>query len=450
MIPLHDLLSKVSTAFRYAVSIQSGYKRYFDIKLYSFAGTVGSNSLSGCQKCCTIGVHSTILKCTIFPKTICTERTDKGFRARKYLGHHKDYKIREIGKKRLRRVPIVSPLLQLNIDMVQDIVVADSLHLLHLGIMKRLLKIFIEGHPVCDYAKLKKCQVEKLSALITAQKTPLEIHRSVRGLGVISHWKGSECAVFLNYIGIGALKHFLNDDLFKMFVYLFCATTICSSGYYRRLWPVAHKLFEHFIAFYYKIFNSVTSNVHNLIHVSSECERFGGLDGISTYPFENHLYVTRNLIRSGNHPLEQVANRLTEIMYANENVMLRPIIKYPVLFNSLKNNPNKYSGVKLRENSTLTSDYANKWFFTKSCDIVSLKYIDQSGICGETVIEMNNVFDQPFPSSVIHVYQTKNLSNMAPPKMFAFSDVICKFFITNIYGVTIFVPLHHTLPSQND
>lgn len=159
--------------------------------------------------------------------------------------------------------------------MVQDITVSDSLHLLHLGVMKRLLKIFIEGHPVCENAKLNKRQVENLSSLIIAQKMPLEIHRAVRGLDVISHWKSSECAVFLDYIGIGALKHFIDDDLYKMFVYFFCATFIFSSGYYRRLRPVAHKLFEHFITFYYNIFKSVTSKVHNLIHVSSECNRFG-------------------------------------------------------------------------------------------------------------------------------------------------------------------------------
>lgn len=388
------------------------------------------------------------MKCTIFPKTICSERTDEGFRARQYGGHHKDYKVREIGKRTLRKVAVVSPLLKLNIDMVQDITVADSLHLLHLGIMKRLLKIFIEGHPVCDYAKLNKREVEKLSLLITAQKMPLEMHRAVRGLDVISHWKGSECAVFLNYIGIGALKHFLSEDIFKMFVYFFCATTICSSVHYRVLWPVAHKLFEHFITFYYKMFKSVTSNVHNLIHVVSECQRFGALDSLSAYAFENHLYVIKNLIRTGNYPLPQIANRLTEIMYANENVVLRPTIKYPVLFKSMRAISNKYFGIKLRENFTLTSDIPNKWFLTKSNDVVALKYVDQTGITGEKLIEVNSVFDQPFNSSVINVYQTKNLTNVAPPKLFAFSDVICKFvIITNIYGVTIFVPLHHTLPS---
>lgn len=85
--------------------------------------------------------------------------------------------------------------------------------------------------------------------------------------------KSSECSVFLNYIVIDSLHKLLPENHFKMFVNLFCAVTICSSDYYRRFLPVAHKFFENFIAYHYQLFTSVTTNVHNLIHVSQECGR---------------------------------------------------------------------------------------------------------------------------------------------------------------------------------
>lgn len=180
-------------------------------------------------------------------------------------------------------MPIITPLLRLPIDIVQTVTVADSLHLLHLGVMKRLIVNYKDGY--ASAFKMTAVGVSQLSAMIVEQKMPVEIHRAVRPIDVICHWKASECAVFLNYIGIGALKYFVPENHFQMFINLFCAVTICSSDIHRRFLPVAHKLFENFITYYYQIFKGVTSNIHNLIHVVQECEQFGSLPGLSAYPF---------------------------------------------------------------------------------------------------------------------------------------------------------------------
>lgn len=59
----------------------------------------------------------------VFSSKVSSPRTDEDFRGLKYGVHHK----------------IDSPLLKLPIDMVEQFPVSDSLHLIHLGIMKRLL-----------------------------------------------------------------------------------------------------------------------------------------------------------------------------------------------------------------------------------------------------------------------------------------------------------------------
>lgn len=403
------------------------------------------NAQAGCLKCSTKGVRSTLLGCTIFPDTNCELRTDAGFRQREKPDHHRNYIVRRNGKRYTE--PIVSPLLRLPIDMVEDVTVADSLHLLHLGVMKRLIVSFKDGHDGCAF-KWRTSSVDQLSAILMQQKMPMEFHRAVRGLDVICHWKASEGAVFLNYIGIGLLKHFIPEVHYKMFVNLFCAVTICSSDYYRRFLPVAHKLYENFITYHYQLFQSVTSNVHNLIHVSQECERFGALPGLSAYPFENHLYTIKNLIRTGRQPLKQVINRLTELMITNEyNPEIS--VNYPRLYNAMNKNKNedKYLCVKIRDGFTLASDNANKWFLTKNKEIVALQYVEKTGIYGAKLNVITNVFQQPFNSSIIHVFQSNNALNVAAPRLFQFTDVLCKFVTTNIMGKTIFVPLHHTLPS---
>lgn len=53
-----------------------------------------------------------------YPKFECPRRTDESFRNRTDEDHHKED----------------TPLTDLPIDMVEDFVVADSLHLFHLGI----------------------------------------------------------------------------------------------------------------------------------------------------------------------------------------------------------------------------------------------------------------------------------------------------------------------------
>lgn len=60
--------------------------------------------------------------------------------------------------------------------------------------------------------------------------------------------------------------------------------------------------------------DSISSNVHNLCHLIKDVERFGVLPKISAYPFENMLQFMKNLIRHGNRPLSQAANRLSELV----------------------------------------------------------------------------------------------------------------------------------------
>lgn len=56
-----------------------------------------------------------------FPQIDCMPRSDEMFRNRSQQGHHKTYSLLE----------------QLQINMIDDFVTSDPLHLVELGIMKR-------------------------------------------------------------------------------------------------------------------------------------------------------------------------------------------------------------------------------------------------------------------------------------------------------------------------
>ncbi|XP_021708989.1 uncharacterized protein LOC5577785 isoform X2 [Aedes aegypti] len=408
-------------------------------------GVTNFNAIHGCLKCCTIGEYSKELRTTVFPQTVAECRTDRGFRDRLYGKHHQEYVQRRDGK--LTRTPIETPFLKLPIDMIEEFIVSDSLHLLHLGVMKKLLMTYRDGH--CNVSKWSKGTVQEISKALDLIKLPMEIHRSVRGMDYVNHWKASEFGSFLSYIGIVVLKQFLNEEHYKNFARLFCATTICSTNYYRSYIPVAKILFKEFIATFDTHFGSVTSNIHNLVHVAEEVERKGPLSSISTYPFENHLYQIKKQVRSGRHPLSQIINRMTE--RDKHNIINSSAIEtYPSLKEPSKIHDLKFLTIKLNPNCTLRANFADKWFLTKKYKIVAMDFADSVGIHGREMISpQSNLFEDPLTSNSFHVYVTNTSLDFTNSKQYLLSSILCKLVVVVIGNITAFVPLVHTLPTES-
>ncbi|XP_055522712.1 uncharacterized protein LOC129716893 [Wyeomyia smithii] len=168
-------------------------------------GVVNFNGIHGCLKCTTEGEYSYISRTVVFPNIHCALRTDTEFRRKIYGKHHKED----------------SPILKLpGFDIIKDIVIADPLHLLELGVMKRCLIGWRDGS-LGFTAKLCGREIEKLSAALTSMKLPLEIHRSMRGIDCIAFRKGVELRIFLNYVGVVILKDILDERVYFHFLLLF-------------------------------------------------------------------------------------------------------------------------------------------------------------------------------------------------------------------------------------
>lgn len=108
------------------------------------------------------------------------KRNNDDFRSKMYGQHHKSD----------------SPLLKLNIDMIEDIPVSDSLHLIDLGLMKRLLIGWRDGNFGTYLTKWSARDIYEVNNFLSECQMPAEIHRSVRSLDVLAHWKGSEYRCF--------------------------------------------------------------------------------------------------------------------------------------------------------------------------------------------------------------------------------------------------------------
>lgn len=395
------------------------------------------NAQNGCQKCTVSGEYSYLSHCNYFPQTSNLKRTDCGFRNRIYGSHHK----------------IDSPLLRLPIDMIADFPGGDSLHLIDLGIMKKCLLGWRDGKLGNYRCKWSAKDTSDISQLLVQIKLPREIHRAVRGLDCVGHWKGLEFRSFLYYIGIAVLKPFLPADVYEHFLTLFCAITICSSEAHAHLVDLAQTMLLHYLENYVKIYGEdfIASNVHNLNHLVDDVKRFGILSKFSAYPFESKLYQIKNMIRSGHKPLAQVAKRSSEL---NQLVTddAAPNMQTPILKNAIVNSATDietkmYARVDF-ENYSLSKDVANKWFLTKSNQIVMFENVAQ---CGETLTisgfplrKITDFFETPIKSSHLSIFHStceKNIITKYDPLA-----IKCKMVAIPLKDKgTVFIPLLHTL-----
>ena len=421
----------------------------FNLKHIPFSGTAYFNAQNGCQKSTTIGEYSYISHTNYFSPTGCPPRTDADFRNKKYGSHHKND----------------TPLLRLSIDMIKDFPVGDSLHLIDLGITKKLLLGWRDGKFGTLNTKWPAITVTNLSQKLLQLKMPREIHRALRGLDCIGHWKGLEFRTFLHYVSIVVLKPFLSSDVYEHFLSFFCAITICSSEGHSHLLDLANMLLAHFLNHFKDFYGEdyVSSNVHNLCHLVDDVKRFGILSKFSAYPYENKLYQIKNLIRSGKNPLSQIAKRLSELNQISKNVDHNqdknnspPVLKKEIVnFKIPDNEPffdskTRAYGQIDQKGVSLSSDFPNQWFLTKSNEVVAMNVAfkndkEEIKIRGSCLRRLKPFFVTPIRSSVLHIHQAVHSESNI--KYYDLRDIKCKMVAIPIDDKknTVFIPLLHTL-----
>lgn len=408
------------------------------------------NGQHGCLKCDTVGEYSYNTNCNIFPHTHCNPRTDAGFREKIYEGHHK----------------IDSPLLQLPVDMIKDFPTSDRLHLIDGGHTKRLLIGWREGSFKNSGLKLSARDVSQISFSLGKIKMPKEIHRSVRGLDCVHHWKGTEFYTFLHYISIVVMKDFLPNDVYEHFLLYFCSITILSSEKFLKYINCAEAMLSQYLELFRNIYGEqyITSNVHNLVHVVDDVRRYGSLSTFSSYPFENMLgHIKVLLVRRGTHNvLASVAKRIIEIHGIQNDINNKnEKMTYPKLFkksDDVNLEPDLFDDNSLTyeyyykiefEKFMLNSSNENKWFLTVNNEIVGFKYVIYASnhniyIYGASLTDAYDFFKDPITSTTLNIYRSNCIANA--PQLYSVNDIKCKLVcISYKHSSAIFFPLLHTL-----
>ena len=179
---------------------------------------------------------------------------------------------------------------QLNIGMVSQFPI-DYMHCVCLGVVKRLLSLWMKGPLVCrqglGFQRLVNERLKEVRGYL-----PREFLRKGRSLSDVERWKAVEFRQFLLYTGPIVLQGSLLEKFYEHFLMLF-VTIYCLSSplFVDNYCQYADQLLKAFVkemgGLYGK--NQYVYNIHSLVHLAEDVSKYGILDLFSAFPFESYL-----------------------------------------------------------------------------------------------------------------------------------------------------------------
>ncbi|XP_067630062.1 uncharacterized protein [Eurosta solidaginis] len=255
------------------------------------SGVMSFNAKHGCPRCYIGGDWDGKV---YLPTTSGIPRTDISFEKRDHVSHHSPQfrqqkpVLEDAGFKMVSQFPL------------------DCMHLVDLGVVKRFLKSLNSD------ANIRKIN-ENIKFI--SNYFPSEFCRTARSLDEVSRWKATEFRQFLLYTGIFVLKDCISSELYFLFLLLHTGIRLLSSERsFRSEADVAQDILEHFVTQFSIMFGkeSVTFNIHGLLHLSECVKDLGPLDSFSAYRFENFMQFLKKIVRKPNQILQQLFLRLKE------------------------------------------------------------------------------------------------------------------------------------------
>lgn len=279
----------------------------------------------------------------------------------------------------------------------------EYMHLVCLGIMKRLLSSFLTNNHGLLPCRLSSSMRDKLESHVTFFKAslPHEFNRKIRSFTQHMFYKATEYRTLLLYTGPILFRQVLPRAYFQHFLLLHFAIYVFTSDRHSDLYVVAKGCIDKFLYEIAELFTNAgyTYNAHCLSHLYDFVLQLGPLDNFSAFKFENYLYLLKRRIKSGSFVLTQTVNSLGILrnMYIKEyNEPLHFSNKHPnncaaVIYNSDK--------VYIIISSV---NYSNNKVF----------------LCGHILKFKTVLYSYPYPSSTLGIglynLTNKHVSDLAP------------------------------------
>lgn len=361
-------------------------------------------------------------------------RTDETFLLRHNEDHHlNNSPFENIGLKMVTQFPL------------------DYMHLVCLGVMKRLTKLWIQG---IKGIKLRASQINQLSTdlKLLIPYIPREFSRKPRGLDEVDRWKATEFRLLLLYTGLATLWSYLPNDYLRHFYVLHCAISIlCNPADCKYNNEYAHKLLVHFVQASKVLYSEkyITYNMHNLIHLHEDVKNHGCLDMFSAFPFENYFQEMKKMLRKSAQPLQQLHRRLIE---KSKNIINFECEsqEYPIL-QKAKNEEllfgctHSYQEVKFKNFTLSCTKQADSYCYINNKHVVMIEYIGKKNgeavILGRTLKNSCNVPLYPCDSRHLGIHVGDEWSEV---EMYATSKINTKAMRLPYKTTFCVIPILHT------
>lgn len=396
------------------------------------SGIKGHTGYFGCSKCCQEGIF--INSRMTFPELSASPRTNNSFREKHDENHHKFTSILE----------------ELDIDMVKQIPL-DYLHVILLGVVKKLIRMWLNGNLKNRLPSIGVKQINH-KLLTMASTQPMEFQRKIRSLDDFGYFKASELRTFLLYSGPVALKDILPPENYHHFLLLHISVRmLCDKHMHKTHLQISKKMLQSFIVNMADLYGDehIVYNVHSLIHITDEVEKFGCLDEFSSFPFESYMFQIKRLLHKNCQPLTEIANRIMEMNNASYTKNTRAQIKYPLLKKKQNVNGEIIYGEIVLKGFTLNCKPSNQWFLTKTNKVVKFKYAriinDKIIIYCNKVKNTYDFYNTPVKSTALHIYASCGSVEDLHSRL-NIADIFMKLFcIENHTDKNLFFfPLLHT------
>lgn len=398
--------------------------------------TKSHTGFSNCSKCTTIGKSINSTMC--FPYTKVSLRTDEDFLQQTDEKYHQ-------GETLLLQIP--------NIGLVSAVAL-DYMHLVCLGVTKKLLLLWMKGPLI---VRIGNANTNLISQRLIALRSliPKEFSRKPRNLPEIKYWKAIEFRQFLLYTGPIVLKSVLKQEIYEHFLTLHVAISILTT-----LTLIANneniKYAEELLVYFVKSFQVlyseqfVSHNMHNLIHLSNEVRRNGILDNFSAFQFENFLGSLKKLIRKPEKPLQQLARRYGEqqsVMFQKQLLVPTYHVKHEHHYGSLvlKFPPKIVIQYKILQNNYFNCDDVNNniLMLDDKTIIKVLNIIERQTndiyIIGRKFNIVSSIYERPYSLALLSIFVVLEGNTL----YYWSVKQICKMWtIKKIKNKYIVVPLH--------
>nr|CAK26781.1 TPA: transposase domain-containing protein [Drosophila pseudoobscura] len=344
------------------------------------SGTPGHTSSHGCSKCTQVARK---LNGTLTFKTDCGILiTDNDFTNRIYPEQH--------SQKYLTKMTALE---SVNVKMVTQIPL-DCMHLIDLGVMRKFL-VRIITNKIC--VKIAKPNIMNMSNKLISllRNIPKEFVRKPRPLNELLKWKATEFRQFLLYTGIFVFKNELSEDQYYVFLLLHCAyRLLCFPKLRGSNLDISQGMLDNFVDNFPLVFgdNSVSYNIHSLLHVKDTIQQVGDPVEGSSYAFENYLQLLKRHVRKPTKILEQIYRKIDEERFTPSSLDSEPKIANKVI---------TFKGCKLTENAPNNYCYVDGGI---PIFIVSILEDFDRAVIGRRLINLRNFYDEPIPSSSLGIY----------------------------------------------